>query len=83
MNKALVCAHCGFHKSHFVLTLDDVMCASCANSYCFHGEGYIVYALKLEELSVCGMCGSAYIKHEDQDHDLCNIICVQTMQDGS
>ncbi len=81
MSNGLICAHCGFAGSHFVLTLDDVMCATCAYSYHLSDESFNVRTCLVEELSVCGICESAYIKNEDQEHDLCSLICLQTQLD--
>ena len=71
MKKALICADCGHLQSNFVLTSDDIICSSCTKSYCMDGESIIVRYLKLEELSACEVCESAYIKHEDEDHEAC------------
>lgn len=74
------CAHCGFRKSDFVLTLDDIICADCADdSHHTDRKSVIVRHLELSELSVCSICECAYIKHEGEEHDLCSIICFQTL----
>lgn len=82
MNSSLICADCGHLQSHFVLTFDDVICVGCAKSHSMDGESNIVRTIEFTELSACEVCESAYLRHEDEDHNLCSIICLQTKMDA-